>query len=245
MVHGRVRVEASLTPASKVRRTVGGGLGLPSESSTLALVRLESCSSRNARSMRSFSTWRLMRVSRSLAASLASSTSFVRFLSWTHFRRYASSTEGGSDGGMADFDSRSASAIFRFCAMVATVMGEGECFKEVDGPRAARRWEGRVTGRMHPFACGEFHAHEVTRGWQTGNGAGDGAELTSLWCHCVVSSDWRPEVCRGSAVSAFRAIPAGCSDLVARAQYRGGYSEMHRRCNGDVRARSEEKLVSG
>lgn len=81
--------------------TVGGGLGLPSESSTLALVRLESCSSRNALSTRSFSTCRLILARRNLAASLASSTSFVRFFSCTHLRRYASSTDGGSDGGTA------------------------------------------------------------------------------------------------------------------------------------------------
>jgi hypothetical protein len=81
--------------------TVGGGLGLPSESSTFALVRLASCSSRKARSNRIFSTWRLRRARRSLAASFDSSTSFVRCLSCMHFRRYASSTEGGSAGGAA------------------------------------------------------------------------------------------------------------------------------------------------
>lgn len=67
--------------------TVGGGLGLPSESSTFVLVRLASCSSRNARSSRIFSTWRLSRARRSLAASFASSTSLVRCFSWMHFRR--------------------------------------------------------------------------------------------------------------------------------------------------------------
>jgi hypothetical protein len=79
--------------------TVGGGLGLPSESSTFVLVRRDSCSSRKARSSLIFSTWRLSRLRRNLAASLASSTSVVRCLSWMHFRRYASSTDGGSAGG--------------------------------------------------------------------------------------------------------------------------------------------------
>lgn len=83
------------------QRTVGGGLGLPSESSTFVLVRLASCSRRKARSRRSFSIPRWVRSSRTRAASLDSSTSFMRALSWRHFRRYASSTEGGRGGGIA------------------------------------------------------------------------------------------------------------------------------------------------
>ena len=81
------------------KRTVGGGLGLPSESSTLVLVRFASCSRRKARSNRILSIARCRRTSRAREASLASSTSFMRCLSWMHLRRYASSTDGGSGGG--------------------------------------------------------------------------------------------------------------------------------------------------
>lgn len=69
------------------RLTVGGGLGLPSESSTLVLVLLASCSSKNARSRRILATWRFMRSRRARAASFSDSTSLVRCLSWMHFLR--------------------------------------------------------------------------------------------------------------------------------------------------------------
>lgn len=102
MLVGRARGALLAVPETQLscwELTVGGGLGLPSESSTFALVRLASCSRRKARSNRIFSTWRLRRASRSRAASFDSSTSFVRCFSWMHFRRYASSTVGGSGGG--------------------------------------------------------------------------------------------------------------------------------------------------
>jgi hypothetical protein len=82
-------------------RTVGGGLGLPSESSTLVLVRFCICSRRKARSRRSFWTCLLSRVVRTLYASFSSSISLVRSFNCIHFRRYASSTVGGRDGGFA------------------------------------------------------------------------------------------------------------------------------------------------
>ena len=81
-------------------RTVGGGLGLPSESSTFVEVRFASCSRRKARSKRNLSMPRFMRCSRTIEAALASSTSFIRCFNWMHFLLYDSSTEGGSEGGM-------------------------------------------------------------------------------------------------------------------------------------------------
>lgn len=69
------------------KHTVGGGLGLPSESSTFMLVRLATCSSKNALSTRSLSSWRRRRCRRSLAASLCSSIWLYRWRSWQHFRR--------------------------------------------------------------------------------------------------------------------------------------------------------------
>lgn len=97
----RMEVETGQCGGRDHLRTVGGGLGLPSESSTFVLVRFANCSSRKARSRRSFSMPRCMRARRTEAAVLASSTSFMRCLSWIHFLRYDSSTEGGSVGGIA------------------------------------------------------------------------------------------------------------------------------------------------
>jgi hypothetical protein len=115
----------------RVYRTVGGGLGLPSESSTFVLVRLASCSSKNALSILSFSTWRFILARRRRAASLASSTSVVRLLRRMHLRRYASSTEGGRDGGTAG--SALTSAILRFGGMAR------------EGMRIAAREERKAT----------------------------------------------------------------------------------------------------
>lgn len=61
--------------------TVGGGLGLPSESSTLVLVRFAIWSRMIARSRRNFWIWRLSRESRSRYPSFSSSISLDRSLS--------------------------------------------------------------------------------------------------------------------------------------------------------------------
>jgi hypothetical protein len=83
-------------------RTVGGGLGEPSESSTFVLVRFASCSSKKARSSRILSIDRCILDNLRRAASLASSTSFMRAFNSIHLRLYDSSTDGGSVGGFFD-----------------------------------------------------------------------------------------------------------------------------------------------
>lgn len=67
--------------------TVGGGLGLPSESSTRASVRFSSCSSRKARSRRMRWMARRARWMREVRRSLLFSISEMRFLISLHFWR--------------------------------------------------------------------------------------------------------------------------------------------------------------
>ncbi len=90
-----------------------------------------------------------------------------------------------------------------------------------------RGWQGGMNRSR-----GEFHRTRLHVDSKQETGLETGPELTSLWCHCVVSSNCRLEVCRGSAVGAFGAIPVGCSVSVARAQYQKGRLEMRRMCNG-------------
>ena len=95
-----VTAAAAATAAATIvlvvpRLTVGGGDGLPSESSTLASVRSSSCCNRNARS--SLARWipRRDRCIRKTSTSLDSSISLIRFLISMHFWRYEFSTEIG------------------------------------------------------------------------------------------------------------------------------------------------------
>jgi hypothetical protein len=79
----------------KFFRTVGGGLGLPSESSTLASVRLSICSSKKARSSRMRWMARRARWIREVRISLEFSISPIRFFISLHFWRYDCSTDAG------------------------------------------------------------------------------------------------------------------------------------------------------
>ena len=83
---------------------MGGGLGLPSESSTRGSVRFSSCSSRKARSSRMRWMERRARWMRDVSRSLLLSISPMRFLISLHFWRYDSSTDAGSAGVGPDGD---------------------------------------------------------------------------------------------------------------------------------------------
>ncbi len=81
--------------ATESKLTVGGGLVLLSDSSTLYSILFSSCSRSIARSRRSFMIARFTRVFRRRAASLFASTSLMRRFNSIHFLWYASSTDGG------------------------------------------------------------------------------------------------------------------------------------------------------